>query len=389
MKDFMHAAKDGPPIGAESATSRIRDSMALKALLMLAVLALFFVAISLMGGALKILATGTVKDLLEQATANPIVGLLLGVLTTSIIQSSSTTTTIVVAFTASGTISLTSAVPIVMGANIGTTITNTLVSLTHIGRRQEFQRALAAGTVHDFFNILAVCVLFPIEVATGFIQNAAGRVQHAIVGADFGEVSGLKDLINPLVNGLLEWLGPIMSLVLSLILLIVSLTLMVKIMRAIFINKMAKVLDRFLFKNAFTAFVVGAVFTVMVQSSSVTTSLVVPLVGAGILTLRQIFPYTLGANIGTTITAFLAALAIAATADPGMASTAGLGLTVALVHLLFNVFGIVIIYPFRAVPIWFATQLGIFVTGSRTRAVLFLVAYFLMYCGPLVYFLLI
>jgi len=384
----MHATLDPSTVGDDRAPPWYLSPTLIRAFMMLVVLTVFFISISLMGGALKDLVKGTVKDLLEQTTANPIVALLLGILTTSIIQSSSTTTTIVVTFVATGTISLESAVPIIMGANIGTTVTNTLVSLTHIGRRGEFQRALAAGTVHDFFNILAVAVLFPLEIATGVIRKSAIWVQDQVVGADFGEVSGLKDVINPLVNSLLDTFGPIVSLILALLLLVLSLTLMVKIMRALFINKMARILDRFVFKNAVTAFVVGIIFTVMVQSSSVTTSLVVPLVGAGILTLRQIFPYTLGANIGTTITAFLAALAIAATADPGMAATAGLGLTVALVHLIFNVFGIVVIYPFRAVPIWMATRLGILVTVSRKRAVVFLLVYFLMYTGPLVYFLL-
>jgi sodium-dependent phosphate cotransporter len=353
---------------------------------LLIVLAVFFVSISLMGGALKLLTKSYVRDLLEQATSNPVVGLMLGILTTSIIQSSSTTTSIVVALTASGTISLHSAVPIIMGANIGTTVTNTLVSLAHVKRKQEFQKALAASTVHDFFNILVTCVLFPLEVAFGILEKSAVWVQELIVGTHFGTVSGLKDLIKPLVKFLLGNLGPTISLILALLLLFLSLTLMVKIMRAIFIQKMARVLDRFLFKNAFTAFVVGIVFTIMVQSSSVTTSLVVPLVGAGILTLRQIFPYTLGANIGTTITAFLAALAFAAGAEADVAATAGLGLTVAIVHLLFNIFGIALVYPFKAIPIWLAEWLGREMTVSPKRATLFILLYVFLHIAPLAMF---
>ena len=81
----------------------------------------------------------------------------------------------------------------------------------------------------------------------------------------------------------------------------------------------------------------GAVLTVAVQSSSITTSLVVPLVGAGLLQLRQVFPYMLGANIGTTVTAMLAALS---TANPA-------AVTVAFAHLMFNVTGISLILPIK------------------------------------------
>jgi phosphate:Na+ symporter len=114
---------------------------------------------------------------------------------------------------------------------------------------------------------------------------------------------------------------------------------MVKLMRSLFIARMAKAMDRFLFRNALSSLVVGIVFTVLVQSSSVTTSLVVPLVGAGILTLEQIFPYTLGANIGTTVTAFLASLPMGTSARRA-----------ARAHMVFNLFGVLwmlsVYYPF-------------------------------------------
>jgi hypothetical protein len=101
------------------------------------------------------------------------------------------------------------------------------------------------------------CILFPLEVAFGILEKSAIQVQEFVVGADFGKVSGLKGAIKPIVSFLLDNLGSTVGLILSLILLFMSLTLMVKIMRAIFIHKMARVLDRFLFKNAVTAFIVG------------------------------------------------------------------------------------------------------------------------------------
>ena len=342
-----------------------------------------------MGSALKSMTKSYVVELLSQAVEHPVVGLLLGILTTSIIQSSSTTTSIIVAFTASGTIpSLGAAIPMIMGANIGTTVTNTVVSFAHVRRHGEFQRALAAGTVHDFFNVLATAILFPLELATHFLEHSAVWVKDAVIGQSFGKVSGLKVVIAPIVkevSGVLHY--PWMTLALSLLVLFISLTVMVKLMRSLFITRMAKALDRFLFRNAVSALVVGIVFTILVQSSSVTTSLVVPLVGAGILTIEQIFPYTLGANIGTTVTAFLAALALASAAPAEDAARAGVGVTVAVVHLLFNIFGIVLIYPIKVVPIALSRWMARIMSRSRKRIVLFLIIYFLLHVFPLAMFL--
>ena len=79
-------------------------------------------------------------------------------------QSSSASTSVIVGLVASGALGVEQAVPMVMGANIGTTVTNTLVSLGHVRQSAEFKRAFAAATVHDFFNVLAVSILLPIEL---------------------------------------------------------------------------------------------------------------------------------------------------------------------------------------------------------------------------------
>jgi len=117
--------------------------------------------------------------------------------------------------------------------------------------------------------------------------------------------------------------------------------------------------------------------TAIIQSSSVTTSLIVPLVGAGLLTVRKIFPYTLGANVGTTVTAMLASFA---TLNP-------IAITVALTHFLFNIFGIIIWYPLKKVPIWMAESFSKITAKSRRNTILFLIVYFLFYLIPLVIFL--
>ncbi len=376
---------------ADTSTDRLTGlPVPIRLLTLLATLFVFFISINLMGDALKALTTTYVKDLLSEATANPLVGLFLGILTTSIIQSSSTTTSIVVAFAATGTIELRAAIPIIMGANIGTTVTNTLVSFAYIRRQGEFRRAMAAGTVHDWFNILATMILLPLEMSTHLLERCAIWVKGEMIGSSFGKLGGLKTLVKPIVHALSDLFHyPGITLAVALIVLIASLIIMVKVMRSIFIQKMAKIMDRFLFRNAFTAFVVGIIFTVLVQSSSVTTSLVIPLVGAGILTLTQIFPYTLGANIGTTVTAFLAALALAAGVEgnvnvgAAVQAAAGVGVTVAVVHLLFNVFGIILIYPIKRVPIFLAEWLSVVVSTSKKNVIIFIIVYFSLYLVPL------
>ncbi|XP_049646191.1 sodium-dependent phosphate transport protein 2B-like [Suncus etruscus] len=102
--------------------------------------------------------------------SNPVAGMVIGVLVTALIQSSSTTTSIIVSMVASSLLTVRAAIPIIMGANIGTSITNTIVALMQAGDRNEFRRAFAGATVHDFFNWLTVLVLLPLEAATHYLE---------------------------------------------------------------------------------------------------------------------------------------------------------------------------------------------------------------------------
>jgi sodium-dependent phosphate cotransporter len=153
----------------------------------------------------------------------------------------------------------------------------------------------------------------------------------------------------------------------------------VKVMRSSMQSRMEALVSRALAKNAWIAIAVGIVATVMVQSSSITTSLLVPLAGAGVLTLRQAFPVTLGANIGTTVTALLAALA-------ATDANAVAGLTIALVHLLFNLSGTLLVYPFepiRRIPLLFATKLANIAAESKGLAIAYVMILF--YAIPVVF----
>ncbi|CAK0847135.1 unnamed protein product [Prorocentrum cordatum] len=105
---------------------------------------------------------------------NPIAGLMVGVLATVLVQSSSTSTSIVVGLVGAGQLSVENAIPIIMGSNIGTSVTNTIVSMGFAGDRVDLQRAFSAATVHDCFNLLSVMTLLPLEVIIQAIQGQGG-----------------------------------------------------------------------------------------------------------------------------------------------------------------------------------------------------------------------
>ena len=156
-------------------------STLLKATGVVMALYLFLVGINGMSSAIKHMGAD-VADSIFTATSNPMVALFIGVFSTVLFQSSSTTTSLIVGMVSSGALSLTGAVPMIMGANIGTTVTNTIVSMGHLNRNNEFKRAFAASTVHDFFNILSVMILFPLEMAFHGIQRSAEWISSLMFG---------------------------------------------------------------------------------------------------------------------------------------------------------------------------------------------------------------
>jgi sodium-dependent phosphate cotransporter len=339
-----------------------------KTLAIIAILYLFLVSIGMIGSAFKGMGKGFAVQLI-QSNAGPLIGLFIGILTTSLIQSSSTTTSLVVGMVAAGTfgddprIAVAAATPYIMGANIGTSITNTIVSLGHIVNKNEFRRAFSASIVHDFFNVISVLVLLPLEMSFGIISKSASWLAELLVGTEtFTFNSPLKMITDPAVSWVqnlfkqqeiinYNWL----LLIAALLLLFLSLRFLTKLIRSLVMQRLEAFFDSHIFKTAGRAMLFGVFITILVQSSSITTSLVIPLAGAGILHLRQIFPYTLGANIGTTVTALLASL-VSGTIAP---------LSVAFAHLMFNIYGIALIWPIekiRMIPInlsiWF-TEIAI------------------------------
>jgi sodium-dependent phosphate cotransporter len=330
---------------------------------------------------------------LIRATSNPCVALFVGILATSIVQSSSLTTSIVVGMVSAGTLTVRCAIPIVMGANIGTTVTNTIVSLGFITRRHEFRKAFACGTVHDFFNFLCVLTLLPLELltqnlfGTGFLEGAAGRVGSWFTSAGRFRFAGPVQLAVKPLEGLIReavqvavgkgLLSCWVCVVLAFVLLFLSLWGITKLMRSLMLDRLGALLDQTVGRSALLGLAVGLVITAIIQSSSITTSILVPLAAAGIVDLNQVFPVTVGANIGTTMTALMASLG----GNPA-------GLTIALVHLLFNTVGAAMFLPFpplRAIPIALAERLAALTLRSRWYSVAYVTALFYMIPGLLIF----
>jgi sodium-dependent phosphate cotransporter len=355
----------------------------LRVLAVLLLLFVFLLGVNGLGDGFKSLG----NDLLDTfftATRNPFMGLMVGLLATTLVQSSSVTTSLIVGFVAApdNPLPIANAVPMIMGANIGTTVTNTIVSLAHMGRKEEFRRAFAVATCHDFFNYIAVVVLLPLELLTGYLRYFATELSALLTGVGGVEYdSPIKGLLKAALQPIKQTieavfgsgqLAAIVMILLSGTMIFTALMLLVRVMRTAMHSRVEVIVSRGLHRSTLYAILVGILATVLVQSSSITTSLLVPLAGAGLLTLEQAFPITIGANIGTTVTALMAALAATGV-------NARAGVTIALVHLLFNLSGMLLIYQVGAIrraPLTAARKLADVAVRSRVLALAYVAILF-------------
>ena len=371
----------GTPSLGQRGQSRREVPTLMRALLVLALLYLFLTGVELLSGGFKTMGKGFVDGLFE-GVSNPVSGLFVGLLATVLVQSSSVSTSVIVGLVASGVVSSGDAVPMIMGANLGTTVTNTLASLGHVRRDLEFRRAFAAATVHDFFNILAVALFLPIELATGYLSETATWITDRVLGSSGASFKSplkaavkkpagiVKDLLSDLgASG--NWKGGLM-IVIGLSFIFFALAYITRNMRLLVAERVEAAINRALSAGSgIVAILLGTIITISVQSSSITTSVLVPLAASGVLTLENIYPVTLGANVGTTVTALLASLA---TGNPA-------AVTVAIVHTLFNVSGILVFYPLqvlRELPIRLAIGLADLAADRRTMAVGYAVGMFIV-----------
>ena len=455
----------------------------------------FLIMLSLMGNGFKLLGMKDSSRMFD-IVDNPISALMIGILVTVLVQSSSTSTSIIIGLVGADELSVSNAIPMIMGANIGTSVTNTIVSLGSYTNKENYQRAFAGATVHDLFNFLTVLVLLPIQWASNFLgiitwefakdqvpcegdcKKWEGPIKKIVKPTvskilqidkkvskyiyqgycngycdydctnddqvlltqqlcnnnnynDCDELpfykqswesdnllkckrfpqfmnvennglsndvsieyfyecpsdldcsnsltwnstvsnltNGVYDVCNndwvskpcdkPLLKGglLYDWEmsdhgAGVLSVSFSIFSLCVCIYLLIKLLNYLLRGRARKWLVKAIAFNKYFSIIIGALVTILVQSSSITTSTLVPLCAINVITLEQMFPLTLGANIGTTITGLLAASV--AVSNPAEA------LQVALAHLLFNIIGIIIWFPhprMRNIPLKGAEKLG-------------------------------
>ncbi|GJM62329.1 Na/Pi symporter [Persicobacter diffluens] len=359
--------------------SREKRKNVLKGIIsILATLILFAFSLELMVKSFSVVE-GKATDLMVENNFGPFVGLFVGLLGTAILQSSSTVTSAVVAVVAAGSISFADAVPMILGANIGTTLTSTLVSLGFISDRKSFQRAISAASMHDLFNILTVIMVLPLEYFFQTYTTTAQYIAAFIPIIELDNVFFLKWLsIEPLVYWLINVIdnGPI-TIIFSMVLLFASIKLLAKIIYRYLDAELKNTFQSF-FKTEWKSFGTGTVLTLLVQSSSLTTSLIVPLAATKKVGLSRVFPYILGCNLGTTITALMVGLFLSPTA-----------LAMGLVHFLFNLTGVIIFMPikaFRHFAVNMAIWLGKMTVKYRAAGLLYLIITFFIAPFLLIYF---
>ncbi|XP_058954019.2 sodium-dependent phosphate transport protein 2B [Pocillopora verrucosa] len=419
-----------------------------KVILLLGLLYVFICSLDFLSSAFRLLGGKAAGEAFasNKILSNPVAGLMIGILATVLVQSSSTTTSIVVSMVAAQILDVEPAIPIVMGANIGTSVTNTIVSLAQAAERNEFRRAFAGATVHDIFNWLSVLIFLPLEVITHYLLHLTGKIikvlpltqkkgtnkkllkkltepftkliiqldkkiiEKIALGDKSAESKSLiKDCspkevietVNKTYNATTYYLENVTTiepasckflfhgtslsdtevgiiiLVISIGLLCICLVSIVKVLHSMLRGQMAKIIKKtvnadfpgpFKHLTGYLAILVGAGLTMLVQSSSIFTSALTPLIGVGVVTIERAFPLTLGSNIGTTATGILAALASSSNLDKA--------LQIAFCHLFFNISGILVWYPIpylRKVPIGFAKSLGNKTADYRWFAIAYLV----------------
>jgi sodium-dependent phosphate cotransporter len=390
---------------------------------------LFFIGLALIGAAMKVISGPVVNDAFNHIKNDPLQGLATGILVTVLVQSSSTTTSITVVLTALEELTVNDAIPVILGANIGTSVTSTLVAMAHMGSKdkQEFPRAFAGAVVSDVFNFLGVVVYLPLHLLTklfnaeskGFLEVVAqavvpeqkekgGKIPNPIkyitrpvveliikrnkdvyqtlteggaphlgrttnfknkFGIDYNvgtnetklalatkiyneKVLGGKVLKGGLLGELSDVAGGVVGLVLAIAILIAALSIIVAALKKITMGSAKQSIEKALNMNSYLAVFIGILATIAVQSSSIITSTLVPLIAVGTLRVRQSLPLCIGSNIGTCATAMIAA----ASTD-----NIALGLRIGVIHLLFNILTFVTFFPLekvRNIPIHIAEAFG-------------------------------
>lgn len=261
-----------------------------------------------------------------------------GWISTAMLHSSGAFDSIVVAFTSSGVMPLGLSVAAIIGAEMGTTVTPFLISvLERLKGKGESDASFNVTMSHVLYNLVTLLIFYPLELFFGVFTKIAERGTNIFVKASWlNAVPDILDVLTPWVDPLLDHIPPWAGLVVGGAMLIVALGAVEKYMTAIFSMPRSWNLIRSTFTRPKRAFIAGFLFTLLVPSTTVMVSLLVPLATSGVIKAEYyILPYILGANIGTVFDVMIAALA---TGDP-------IGLGVWLVHLAINLVGAILFMP--------------------------------------------
>ena len=348
-----------------------RSSSPMNWLLILGLVYLLMVAVGVLSQGFRAVSGGAdgAEAIFAFAT-NPLVSVLLGVLATALVQSSSAVTSVIVGLVGGG-LPLAIAIPMIMGSNMGTTITNTLAALGNLREDEAFNRSFAAATVHDFFNLFTIFIFLPLELLFHPLENLSRWMASWFYGSadvSVGKFDFMRWLTRPAINGISDGIrrlpagiaGVVMIMV-GIMMVLLAVYLLNQVLHAVMTGRAEQIFRAAIGKNSALALLSGLVVTLIVQSSTLTTVLIVPLAGAGIMTLAQVYPFTLGANIGTPITALMSATAITGEYQV-------VALQIAFVHLLYNGLAVILfalIPPLWRLPIQAAQALANGATRSR------------------------
>jgi len=326
------------PTQIQHPKSRFTD-ITLKASSLLFLTLAFLLALDVVIESLKILIGESYIRHTFLQIYNPFIGLFVGLLATALLQSSTLITSLAIALVASGTLSIQNAVTIVMGANLGTTITCMLVSFGHVMRKKEFRKALAGSMLHVIFNLLPIIIIFPLEFYGGLLSDLSIKVASWVAGEKailpFKGAFLNEYFIKPVLQYLSIESNPIVFLVLSVALVFLCIRLFIMMFKKVIVNDFTTRVKNVFWATKWKGFLWGTLITALVHSSTIVTSFLVTLIGSNKLSLRQAFPLIMGANLGTTVTAL--------TASFGKSEAA---ISIAFAHFFFNLISVLLVLPF-------------------------------------------
>ena len=269
-------------------------------------LALFLFGMDVMGDSLKKSAGSSLKSILAKMTTNPISGFLLGLGVTAVIQSSSATTVMVVGFVNSGTMTLLQATGVIIGANVGTAVTAWITALNGIGQMDggtaDMLKMLKPDSWMPILAVIGICLILFTKRGK---KKDIGMILLGFAVLMTG-MSMMSDSVAPLAD---ERLG--------------------------FSNILT------MFENPILGVLAGLVLTAVVQSSSASVGILQSLTVTGAISFGAAVPIVMGQNIGTCVTAVLSSIGASKN-----------GKRAAMVHLLFNVIGVIIVLPLYYLVTW-------------------------------------